>query len=66
MEVQEVAEQPRSQRWRIAKERRTYAGIATELVGLTLHAESKEKAIEHAAKLFPWLSGKLVALPEVA
>lgn len=58
------AQRPITKRYRICREYRTSAGIATEAVGLYLHAYSPERAIEHAVKLYPWLSGKLVALPE--
>lgn len=66
IQVQEAAEQPRTRRYRICRERRTYAGIATELVGLTMHAPTPEEAINRARHLMPWLSGKLVALEEAA
>ena len=58
------ADRPMTKRYRICKQRMTRAGLATESVGLFLHAYSPERAIEHAVKLMPWLSGKLVALPE--
>jgi hypothetical protein len=55
--------------FRICRSRRTSAGIATEIVesdgvGVTLHADSPEAAVERARRLMPWLPRNLVAIPE--
>jgi carbohydrate-selective porin OprB len=50
-------------RWKICKERRTPAGIATESVGLILHAETAEQAVANAKQMFGHY-GALVALEE--
>lgn len=52
-----------TKRFRICKERKTRAGVATESIGLILHAESAEQAVTNARQLFGQY-GALVALPE--
>jgi hypothetical protein len=53
-------------RWRICKERRTSAGIATEDCGLILHASDAGTAVANAKALGMFGGMKLVAIPEIA
>lgn len=52
-------------RWRICKERRTSAGIATEDCGLILHARDAAQAVANAKALGMFGGMKLVAIPEI-
>jgi hypothetical protein len=55
-----------TQRYRICKERRTYAGIATEDTGLIVSAANAEQAVANAKQLPMFAGLKLVAIAEAA
>jgi hypothetical protein len=52
-----------TRRYRLCKERKTPAGIATESIGLILWAESPQQAVTNARQLFGHY-GALVAYVE--
>lgn len=52
--------------WNICRERRTAAGIATEQLGLRIHAATAARAVEQAKSLGIGIGLKLVAIQEAS
>lgn len=55
-----------ARRFRICRERKTRAGLATEDLGLILHAPSAEAAVANAKALGMFTGLALIAIPEAS